>query len=130
MPLVFDLDKFLAKVAFSDYCWDWIGPKDKDGYGVANVYIEKKRTTRRAHNVLTQGLVNGLHADHICRNKGCVRPSHIRYVTLAKNNELKPMKSHCKNGHSYPENYTKYRTCAECSRLRVRRENGRIQVIS
>lgn len=63
-------------------CWEWIGPKDADGYG--RVSIGGKRI--RAHRLFWElsrkrRVPRGLFICHNCRNTSCVRPSHLRADT-------------------------------------------------
>jgi hypothetical protein len=71
---------------------------------------------RRAHRVAFEWLVGpvpkGLVLDHLCRNRGCVNPSHLEPVTQQVNTlrgagpaARNANKAHCKWGHEFtPEN--------------------------
>lgn len=66
-------------------CWEWTSYRDKDGYGMFCL----RRAGRRAHCVawtIEHGQIpDGLEIDHLCRNRACVRPSHMELVTHREN---------------------------------------------
>src|SRR5262245_38794657 len=69
-----------------DACWEWTAFRNPGGYGMFGV---KKSTPRLAHRVawkLSGGEIpDGMELDHICRNRGCVRPDHLRVVPFGFN---------------------------------------------
>lgn len=66
-------------------CWEWTSYRDKDGYGSFCL----RRSARAAHFVawtIEHGQIpDGLEIDHLCRNRACVRPSHMELVTHREN---------------------------------------------
>lgn len=62
-------------------CWVWEGRRSWNGYG-RFFYCG---TERAAHRVLYELIVgpipDGHQLDHKCRNRSCVRPSHMEPVT-------------------------------------------------
>lgn len=116
-------------------CWVWNGFVRPNGYG----HSCYKRKTTMAHRVawfLYRGPIpDGMVLDHICRNRGCVNPDHLRVVTPGQNateNSLSPwaknkQKTHCPAGHEYtPENTYRVstrpgnRVCLTCIRRKSR----------
>lgn len=70
-----------------DGCWPWTACQGSNGYG--QFWLAGK--TRPAHRVAYE-LVNGdisdrLHVDHICHNRRCVNPAHVRLATNKENLE-------------------------------------------
>lgn len=80
------VDRFWSLVAKADgQCWEWRGAKTNQGYGT----FARTHGTRVAHRIsweLTRGPIpDGLTIDHLCRNRGCVNPSHLEPVTNREN---------------------------------------------
>lgn len=81
-------ERFISKVDVSDECWEWTAYRDKrNGYGKYN--RGHGQGVGWAHRVglelLGIELDRDLETDHNCRNRGCVRPSHLEQVTGAEN---------------------------------------------
>lgn len=72
----------------------------------------KKMAHRVAYNLLFGPDPDGLEPDHLCRNPGCVNPSHLEWVDHKENVlrgespfALRARQTHCVNGHEFtPEN--------------------------
>lgn len=73
-------------------CWRWTGTINDRGYGM--VWDQTRRTMRGAHRVTYENLVgqipDGDEVDHVCRNRGCVNPEHLRIATHKQNAENRP----------------------------------------
>lgn len=78
-------ERFFDKVKKTDYCWEWTGKVGKKGYGV--FWVEGKE--RRAHRVSYSFVYDTVPPmlDHICLNKKCVNPEHLRDSTNKQNSE-------------------------------------------
>lgn len=124
-------DRFWEKVnkdgpEFEDRgpCWVWTGSTDgsaESGRGYGKFWGGKGVGMRRAYHVALE-LVRGIKAptkgepvcvDHLCRNRLCVNPDHLRIVSRQVNgteNNASPIaenskKTCCPRGHEYtPEN--------------------------
>jgi hypothetical protein len=66
-------------------CWIWSGAWNGAGYGVA--WFDKKRigAHRAAWMTLVGEIPAGLELDHLCRNRACVNPAHLRVCTHRDN---------------------------------------------
>jgi len=91
--------RFWRDTEQGDGCWEWKGYKRPDGYGS----IWNGETNVLAHRYsweLARGPVpDGLGLDHICRNRACVKPTHLEPVTQSTNLSRMPPRSVCKKGH-------------------------------
>lgn len=87
-------------------CWIWQGVKTQQGYGLTS-WKSKQTTAHRAAWLAFHGPIDGkLDVDHICRQRACLNPDHLRLLThrenvLAGNGPpaLCARKTHCKRGH-------------------------------
>ena len=118
-----------------DECWVWKGHKDKEGYGKGNPHKEINMLAHRISFYLFHGRVGvGKVVDHICKNRSCVNPFHLRQVTQYVNaveNSVSPVaqnksKTHCKYGHELVlrkklESGRTWRKCPKCDRASSRR---------
>jgi hypothetical protein len=81
-------ERFWEKVDKSGDCWEWTGAKTSAGYGVFGMGGGKTRGSQRVAYELTHGgIPEGMEIDHICHNRGCVNPQHLRLATRKQNNE-------------------------------------------
>lgn len=119
-----DVERFMTKIRKTDSsCWEWIGGRDRDGYGIFSIHVPGKtrHKTVLAHRFAYQtfiGLIpDGLVIDHLCRNPACVNPTHLEPVSNRENlirgiiarvgsfTVRRPNKTdgktHCKHGHKY-----------------------------
>lgn len=105
-------------------CWVWLGYKDRDGYGLSSRPKVMSQGSNRAHRISYEaehGFIPTGHLDHLCRNRACVRPSHLEPVTAKVNAErgMKAQQTHCRQGHEFNEENTYRkpngtRSCRKC----------------
>lgn len=89
IPTLTDRDRarFASKVRINPAsgCHEWRGTIRDNGYGsfyfAGSGYPAHRVAYVMAHGEPAPGLV----IDHMCRNRGCVNPAHLRPLTLAEN---------------------------------------------
>lgn len=118
-------------------CWEWTAALGSKGYGAYNNPYPTPSHAAGAHR-LSYAWSNGkipthLQIDHLCRNRICVRPSHLEAVTSRENlmrgntrAAANVLKTNCPKGHLYDNANTAIdsggsRICRECRKERCRR---------
>lgn len=139
------LDQLLVRVQYGPGCWEWMGAHDHQGYSKVSVrWAQSRGLSSLAYRAIYQLSVGevpaGLTLDHLCRNRGCVNPSHLEPVTQAENTArgmgfaaVNARKTHCPTGHPYDEQNTyrffqpgnSRRCCRACNRAAVKRYKAR-----
>lgn len=106
-------------------CWRWTGKIDPAGYGGVVLQTEGRYRYIGAHRlaylVANERIAPGLVIDHICRNRRCVNPAHLRAVTVQENVRAGlagDMKTSCNQGHplSGPNLHVVHRSDGRTSR--------------
>lgn len=136
------LERFYRRIKVNDSgCHEWTGTLHVNGYGIFVVRKRKFYAHRFAWVVRHQCEIgDGLLIDHLCRNRRCANPDHLRAVTSRENTladgSLSPSnfhskKTHCPRGHAYSgENLYIHpdgsRRCKECNRIWLRARHARI----
>ena len=122
-----------VKVGDPGECWPWMLSSGSHGYGQACWGIGQGRsagtTAHRVAWIAANGPIpEGLTVDHLCRNRLCCNPSHLRLLTLQENARDNGMarRTHCPSGHEYDTANTYVdpkgsRKCRTCARERDRR---------
>lgn len=75
---------FWEKVDKSGECWVWTANTHK-GYGNYGSRERRQKAHRWAWEFTNGPIPDGLEIDHLCRNRACVRPTHLEPVTHAEN---------------------------------------------
>jgi hypothetical protein len=136
----------LVKAAFGNAelggsgCWEWTGAKNRQGYGVSNYENRTMAAYRLAYMSEVGPVPEGMQLDHLCRNRACVRPSHLEAVP-ARINLLRgdnhaahfARRTHCDKGHPFSgSNLSWYwnlgrrvRRCSACYRASYARSNAK-----
>ena len=116
------------KVDPSTDCWNWMGGLDQ-GYG----RIQWQGRRYKAHRLLYLWKFNNLEEwknkqsnemDHLCNNRRCVNPDHLRLVTPRVNTlrgkgvgAKNANKIYCIHGHNAFYKVGDRRRCRECRRI-------------
>lgn len=114
-------------------CWVWTGSKSKEGYA----HISFRGRHEKAHRVLYAAFVDRVprgrfHGvlDHLCDNKSCVNPIHLK-LTSNRENVLRgtgmsaryARRTHCGKGHPLSGDNLRVtkagRHCITCCRARA-----------
>jgi hypothetical protein len=111
-PIEGRMAKYVERRA-PDECWPWRGTMKNEGYGVVSVDGRQHHAHRVAYQLAHPNEnIDGLHVDHLCRNRRCCNPAHLEAVT-PRVNVLRGIslladnarKTECKRGHPFtPEN--------------------------
>ncbi len=100
-------ERFWSKVAKADVgCWEWLAAISGSGYGL--FWLDGRYVG--AHRVAVEfdgrKIPTGMHTDHLCSNRSCVRPDHLEVVTPQENQRrstsvsgLNAAKVECAHGH-------------------------------
>lgn len=107
----FKTERFFSKFikGKKNECWVWGGTTESSGYGVIIINKSRFKAHRVSYHIHYGSISKDLCIDHICRNKSCVNPSHLRNVTTSTNllEDLRTeaaknkAKTHCIRGHEF-----------------------------
>lgn len=136
-------ERFRSKVKINDSngCWEWVASIRPNGYG--QFYSEHLKYSDCAHrwafHFFNKPIPLGFQIDHVCGNKKCVNPHHLRMCTPRENtlaeHSLTPArinfeKTHCIRGHLFFEKsqHNKRRHCKTCLKeASLRRKEQKIK---
>jgi len=128
-------ERFEAKFAKSEGCWFWSAAHFQDGYGSFLLNGRNVNAHRVAYELYIGPIPEGKEIDHLCRNRGCVRPDHLEPVERRTNilrgigfGATNALKTHCLKGHRF-DLFNTYQapgqSSRDCRRCRQEREARR-----
>lgn len=145
IPLFDNHERFISKIKVGkkDDCWEWLAGKSRNGYGVFSIN-DKSFSAHRVSWAITKGALDtSLVLDHVCRNRACVNPDHLREVSRAINayeNNSSPVvanltKTKCIRGHDllgdnlYIAPASGDRACRKCRMFADRKYKAKRRVL-
>ena len=100
-----------------------------NGYSRIRINNKNVQAHRWAWELVNGQIPEDFVIDHICRNRKCVLPEHLRMITQQENIMAGlhniDNRSHCNQGHPFVKENVMIRKsgkreCAECNRIRAR----------
>jgi len=147
------LSRFWGRVRCGgpDDCWEWLGHKQSGGYGRAAI-LGQQMAVHRISKAIADGaeIPAGMVVDHLCCNRSCVNPAHLRVTTITENTlaphsksvtAIHAAKTHCIRGHPYDEVNTRVyplpiykgvmsRVCRKCHQIHKKNSRHRLKASS
>lgn len=116
-----------------DQCWPWKLSLGNHGYGQIGWWVNGRTAGTTAHRVVWMAangpIPDAMTIDHLCRNRPCCNPAHLRLLPNVENAKLNgpAVRDCCERGHHYESgtfsvNRQGWRVCLICKRLRRRGE--------
>jgi len=126
--------KFIKIPEDPDACWIWIGCLINGGYGRLGFNNKRYLAHRFVFEYLMgEQIPKELVSDHLCRNRACVNPEHLEFVTDKVNTNrgirYNSSKTECIHGHKFTKKNTlnmiqygrNVRHCKKCQSIRYKK---------
>lgn len=125
-------ERFWPKVRKTATCWVWTA-NTTQGYGRFMSWRAGRWQNTYAH-IWAWEDANGpvpedMEIDHLCSNKRCVRPSHLKLATPSENKQrwAAEERTHCLNHHPLPQSRPAGYQCPTCKEWQRAVDNLRHQ---
>jgi len=82
-----EISAFWSRATKSPGCWGWNGSADGAGYWKYRLQGKSRRVHRIAFELTHGAIPDGMVIDHICHNRSCTNPQHLRLATRKQNAE-------------------------------------------
>lgn len=80
-------ERFWEKVSKTEECWLWSACLATNGYGQIRDGDRMRLVHRVSYEMFFGPIPDGLFVDHLCFNRACVNPEHLRLATNKQNGE-------------------------------------------
>lgn len=81
-----EAERFWPKVRKSESCWEWTAAAYR-GYGLFRSRGKVRLAHRLVYEWMRGPIPEGMEVDHMCHNRGCVNPDHLRLLTHSENGQ-------------------------------------------
>ena len=143
LPQNAPLEQKLNSYTLNGDCWEYNGCSDSSGYGTIMVEGKLQRVHRLSwefhnHKKIPKGMV----IDHICFNRKCINPAHLRLATIKDNcsRHNVQLKTRCeKHGckrkiqwhwSSQQNKLIRRSVCPQCKKEDTRRYRERLRTVT
>lgn len=143
-----NVNRFWSKVKKTDACWEWTAHTNKSGYCYfkwnGSKYLVHRISMWLSGKIKLTFEDHSSVVDHICKNKVCVNPLHLRVVSQRVNSlensngigAINSKKTHCLNGHQFSKENTRIakskneRICRTCRKERAQKYRDKLRLIN
>lgn len=96
-------ERFWTKVLRGEGCWEWLGYRQPNGYGMISQSHTSQVYAHRVAWVIKYGPIpEDMCVLHRCDNPSCVRPDHLFLGTRAENHQDMVKKGRMRRGDAHP----------------------------